>query len=133
MTVISFMLPKIWSATNKIFCHFGLLFALLPSSNPKNYYFEKNKKTPGDIIILHRCTINDNHMMYGSWDMKRDGQNFLSFWTVFCTFTHPNNPQNQNKKKWKRKAWRYHNFTQVYQKSWSYYAILFLRYGVWQM
>ena len=24
--------------------------------------------------------------MYGSWDMKRDGQNFLLFWTVFCPF-----------------------------------------------
>ena len=24
------------------------------------------KKTPGDIIILHMCTINDTHMMYGS-------------------------------------------------------------------
>ena len=24
------------------------------------------KKTSGDIIILHICTINDNHMMHGS-------------------------------------------------------------------
>ena len=45
------------------------------------------KKTPGDIIILHICTINDNHMMYGSWDMECNGQNFLSFWTIFCPFT----------------------------------------------
>ena len=35
-------------------------------------------------------------------------------------------------KKWKKKVWRYYHFTQVYQKSWSY-AILFLRYGAWQM
>ena len=28
---------------------------------------QKNKKnTPGDIIILNKCNINDNHMMYGS-------------------------------------------------------------------
>ena len=39
------------------------------------------KQTPGDIIILHMCTINGNHMMYGSW------QNFLSFWTLFYPFT----------------------------------------------
>ena len=58
-----------------------------PPNNPKNQNFEKLKKTPGDIIILHMCTINDNHMMYGSWDMEHDGQNFLSFWTVFCPFT----------------------------------------------
>ena len=37
-----------------------------PPNNPKNQNFEKMKKTPGDIIILHMCTINDNHMMYGS-------------------------------------------------------------------
>ena len=55
--------------------------------NPKNKKFEKMKKTPEDIIILHMCTINDNHMIYGSWDMKHDRQNFLSFWTIFCPFT----------------------------------------------
>ena len=26
----------------------------------------KLKKTPGDTIILHRCTLNDNQMMYDS-------------------------------------------------------------------
>ena len=56
------------------------------------------KKTPGDITILHIFTINDNHMMYVSWDTKRDRHNFLSFWTVFC----PNNPKNQNFEKMKK-------------------------------
>ena len=43
-----------------------------------------------------------------------------------------NSPKNQNlKKKWK-KSWRYHCFTIVYQKLWSY-AMLFVRYGTWQM
>ena len=37
------------------------------------------KKTPGDITILQKGAINDNHMMYGSLDMKCDRQNFLSF------------------------------------------------------
>ena len=35
-------------------------------NNPKNKNFEKMKKMPGYIIILHLCIINDNHMMYGS-------------------------------------------------------------------
>ena len=30
----------------------------------ENQNFEKMKKIPGDIIILHMCTINENHMMY---------------------------------------------------------------------
>ena len=53
----------------------------------KNQKFEKMKKNPGDIIILHMCTINDNHMMYESWVIEREKQNFLSFLTVFCLFT----------------------------------------------
>ena len=32
-------------------------------NNPKSQNFEKIKKPPGDIITLHRSTINDNHMM----------------------------------------------------------------------
>ena len=39
------------------------------------------------FIILHICTINDNHMLYGSWEMECDTHNFLSFWTVFCPVT----------------------------------------------
>ena len=62
-------------------------FCLYPCNNPKNQNFEKMKKMPGDIILSHKCTINDNHMMYGSWNWKRDTQNFLSFWTVFYPFT----------------------------------------------
>ena len=48
-------------------------------NNPKNQSFQKMKKTPRDIITLHMCAINENDMMYGSWDMERDGQDFLLF------------------------------------------------------
>ena len=54
------------------------------------------KKAPGGIIILHICTINDHHMMHGSWDMECNKHNFLSFWMVFCPFTPPMDPENQN-------------------------------------
>ena len=53
----------------------------------QKFKFWKNKKTPEDIIYLQMCTINDRHMMYGSWDMECNKQNFLSFWTTFCSFT----------------------------------------------
>ena len=39
------------------FLHFN------PPNNPKIQNFEKMKKILGDIIILHRYTINYNHMM----------------------------------------------------------------------
>ena len=30
------------------------------------------KKTPGDIITLHMCTKNYEHMVFGSWDIVCD-------------------------------------------------------------
>ena len=69
-------------------------FTSLTSSKIKT--LEKWKKTLGHIIILHICARNDNRMIYGSWYMKCDRQNFLSLWTIFCPFTPPNNPKNQN-------------------------------------
>ena len=63
------MVPKIWSVIDRIFSHFRPFFALLPPpppNNPENRNLEKMKKKSGYIIILHQCTINDNHMMYGS-------------------------------------------------------------------
>ena len=62
------------------------------------------KKKSGNIIILHMCTTNENQMMYGSWDMKHDRQNFLSFWTVFLPFYLPNNLKNQTFEKLKKKS-----------------------------
>ena len=44
------------------FCHFGPFLPFYHPNNPKNQNSEKMKKTPGDIIILHMCTINDNHI-----------------------------------------------------------------------
>ena len=35
-------------------------------NNMKNQNFEKMKKMPKNIIILHLHTTNDDHMMYGS-------------------------------------------------------------------
>ena len=75
-----------------------------PHSNLKNQNFEKLIKRPGDIIISHMCTIDDNHMMYNSWDMKCGGQNFLSFWTIFLSFYYPNNPKIEILKKMKQKS-----------------------------
>ena len=52
------------------------------------------KKFAGDIIILHMCTKNHNHMMHASWDMECDRQNFLSFGVM--------DPENQNFEKNKK-------------------------------
>ena len=61
---------------------FIILDRFLPSYLPNNLKiqnFENMQNQPGDVIILNKCNINDNHMMYGSWDTEHDGQTFLSF------------------------------------------------------
>ena len=103
--------------------HFLLFHPPPPPEDKENQNFGKLKKKPRDIIILHMCTINDNHLKYGSWDMEHNRQNFFSHFGPFLSLYHKS-------KFWKteKNGWRYYHFTQVYQKSWQY-ATLFLRYG----
>ena len=67
---------------------------------------KKWKKIAGDIIILHMCTKNHNHMRYSSWDTKWD-RIFCHFEPLFVLLTPApftssspfkpsNNPGNQN-------------------------------------
>ena len=75
-------------------------FYPLPPNNPENQNFEKMKKTPGDII-LHMCTINENHDV---WFLR-----YRARWTEFFLildhilhFYPLNNPENQNFQKMKK-------------------------------
>ena len=61
--------------------------------------FEKMEKAPEDTIILHKCTVNDNHMMYGSWDINCSRHIFLPALAIFCPFYPTNSPKNENVKK----------------------------------
>ena len=84
------------------FSHFGPSFTLLPLyQSRKSKFWKKWKKRPWDIIILHRFTINDNHMMNGSWEMKCDRHIFVSFWEICLPFYPTKNSKNQNFKKLK--------------------------------
>ena len=86
-TILWCMVPEIRSVwRTEFFVILDHFLHFYPCNNLKNQNFEKMNKKTGDIIILHKYTTNDNHMMYGSWDMKCDRQIFLSFWTIFCPF-----------------------------------------------
>ena len=78
-----------------------------PSPSPiKESKFWKNEKNHRDIIILHKCTINDNHMTYGSWDINCNRYIFfvvLGHFLPFCHFL----PFFAQKMKTSRK-WRKH-------------------------
>ena len=63
---------------DRCYCYFSFWPIFCPFTPPltvqKNNFFLKKKKTPGDTIILHMCTENDDQMMYGSWDMVHGEQ-----------------------------------------------------------
>ena len=80
----------------KYFVILGYFLLFYPTNNQKNQNVEKFKKTPGENIILHQCTIYGNHMMYGSWDMKCNKQNFFVILGHFLYFYPANNPKNKN-------------------------------------
>ena len=78
-----FLRYRVWQTE---FLSFWAIFALLlplpPLTTQKIQILKNWKKMPGDIIILHMCTINETHVMYGSWDTECDiltSENLFSF------------------------------------------------------
>ena len=113
------MILEIWNATDRIFCHFG-------STS------RKHEKNIWRYHHFHKCIKNHDHRLYWSWDMAHDRYNY---YFTFRLISHPFTPLTAQKIKFQKNeknAWRCDHFTQVYQKSWSY-AVLVLRYGMWQM
>ena len=81
-----------WSGTkkNKII----LIFTML-------HFFKKQRKTLGNIIILHLCTKNLDDMIYGSWGKEQDGLELVIL-SYFLPFYNPKNPKIKILKKWKK-------------------------------
>ena len=104
------MVPEISSPTDKVFCHFRLLFVLLtPVTTWEINILKKMEETSWGIIISNMSAINKNQRVYDFRDMEHDRQNSFSFWTIFCPFTSPSSqpptlPTQSIKvlKKWKK-------------------------------
>ena len=96
ITIIWCMVPEIWSATDKTFCHYGPFFALLPPYGPRKSKFWKNEKNTWRYY--HFTHVYHKWQSYDVW--------FLSYWAqqteffvildYFLHFYPPNNPKNQN-------------------------------------
>ena len=69
-----------------------------------------------DTIILHLCTTKDDHMMYGSLDIKHDRQNFFVILGYFLPSTSTKNPENKDFEKMKKNHWRDYHFKYEYYK-----------------
>ena len=75
--IISQMMYGSWDMKHdrQTFLLFWVIFCpFTPLENPNNQNFEKMKKAPGDIIILHKCTTNHDHTLlflrYDEWRMQ---------------------------------------------------------------
>ena len=112
--------------------HLGPFFAFYHTNNPEWQNFEKkNEKAPGYIILLKIRTINQDHMMYGFWNIRCNRHEFFCHFGPFPALLPPDNLKIKTLK-YEENTWRYYHFTNVYNKWWSY-NVWFLRYGAWQM
>ena len=95
------MAPEIWSVT-EFFVILGHFLPFYPTNNPKNQNFEKMKKTPGDIIILHTCIKNHDqcYTIPEIWHMT--DVIYISYFGPFSAILPPKSPKKQNFKKWKK-------------------------------
>ena len=115
----------------KVFVILDGFLPFYPTNNTDNQSFDKMKKIPGGIITLNICTMNDNHITYGSQDKKHERKffailsNFMPFYSTnnlqnpnFEIMKNKNNNNNNNKKQQQQQqsqnAWRYYYFTYVY-------------------
>ena len=60
------------------------------------------QKECGDIILLHMSTINQDHMMYGSWNIKCKVQEFFAILGRFLPFYPLAAQKMKTSKKWKK-------------------------------
>ena len=74
------------------------------------------------------CTMNENNMMYGSWDIRHDKQSFLSFWIISCPLIFLTTWKIKILKKWKKRLKILSFYTCISQM--MIICVWFLRYGV---
>ena len=78
IVIIWYTVPEIWHVKDVVCFSFWAIFCSFtspppPPNSPKKQN-SQNIIKPGDIIILHICTENYDHIMYSSWDMVHKGQ-----------------------------------------------------------
>ena len=128
MTIIWYIVPQIWSATDWIFLSSWAIFCpFIPLRVQKMTISKKHKKRLEDIIILHKCTENHDHGLYCSWYMVRDECNcYFSFWAIFCPFTKIHSPLKFSKNK------PNHISSCMHQKQDIQYQLMVSRLDTWK-
>ena len=147
------MVPEISSTTDIIFCHLGPVFLTKNLDHRLycswdivhdgcNYFSFWATSFPFTSLIAQKMKISEKWKKYlekslfytSAPKLMIIGYTILEIWQVtsvifvfhfglLLPFYLSNSPKIKISKKWKKKTWKYQNFTQVCQKSWLY-AIL---------
>ena len=102
ITIIWCMVPEIWSVTDRMFCHYGPFFALLPPYGPRKSKFWKNEKNTWRYYhfthVYHKWQSYDVWFLrYGAWQTK-----FFVILERFLSFYPPMDPKIKILKNWKK-------------------------------
>ena len=120
------MVPEIEGVTDRKFRHFGLFFCLFSSLTTWKIKILTLKKN----IWRYYHSTHLHHKWQSLWcmvpEIRSKIDNFLSFWTVFCSYTPLWTQKIKVFKKWKK----YLKILSIYKHKWQSYDAWFLRYGV---
>ena len=93
-----------YNAADIIFFSFWTIFcAFTPLATPKIKILKKLTKTPGDIIIWHKCTKNQDHMLHCSWDRCMTDIIFVFHFGLYFALTSLKTWKIKILRKWKKK------------------------------
>ena len=96
----------------------GHFLPFYPHKNPKRQNFEKWKNFL-ETSSFYACVPKIIIIWSTVPEIRRDRQNFLSFWAIFCPFIPPDIPENKNFKI-EENTWGYYNFTHLHHRWQSY-------------
>ena len=107
MTIVSCVVPEIWSAAERIFCHLGPFLALLtPLTTKKIKMLEKWRKKHLGISSFYTSAPKIIIICYTILEIWHVTDviifHFGLFFTLLPLPPHPISPKNQIKKKWKK-------------------------------
>ena len=100
------MVPEIWSVIDRIFCHYGPFFALLPPYGPRKSKFWKNEKNTWRYY--HFTNVYHKWQSYDIWFFRYGVQQtkffvILDHFLPFYPLPPPqNNPEIKIFKNWKK-------------------------------
>ena len=103
----------------EVFCHFGSFLPSDPPNNQKNQNFEKTKNT-SETLSFYTCAPQMMIIWCMIPEILSTIDRICCHFRLYFAFLPPNNPENQNFEKMKKKPWGDYHFKHEYHKWKSY-------------